>query len=364
MCSVRTRPSARTMRNSPSIGFPSTRQSVTIAVSRGWSSEKRVEPSSSRGSGPASGERPKIWKSSSDQVTSSVSRFHSALPMRVCRSSVVVPGATGESGGLRGGRQPFPEPAEVLAEVVELVHGQVAERALPAALRVVLVHDGVAAHRVHVAPQPPGPGDQGVHRSRLGRLRGAVRVQMGRHGHSDAGAAMRTRHGQVLKQDRLRLWHSPRRAVRRLATSVQALLPAYAAGLPVSRRAYERIRSPAAGPAGREELVRPSARPARGRAGTAGKGRSARHSSSVRAKCSHQRGPSGEPVITPPGDPPEGDPSPVRAEPGGLGARSVATGVTPSPRFPPRPVIATLRVGNQPVAVRAAGRGQGGDTTR
>ena len=35
MCTVRMAPSGRTTRNSPSIGLPSTRQSVTIAVSTG-----------------------------------------------------------------------------------------------------------------------------------------------------------------------------------------------------------------------------------------------------------------------------------------------------------------------------------------
>lgn len=39
------------------------------------------------------------------------------------------------------------------AEVVELMHGQIAQRALPAVLRVVLVQDGVPAYGVHVSAQ-------------------------------------------------------------------------------------------------------------------------------------------------------------------------------------------------------------------
>ncbi len=80
MCRVRIRPSGRRMRISPSIGRPSTRQSVTIDVNSGWSSGRSTDGSSSRDSAPAAGSLPKISYSSSDQLTSSVSRFHSALP--------------------------------------------------------------------------------------------------------------------------------------------------------------------------------------------------------------------------------------------------------------------------------------------
>ncbi len=48
---VRTRLSGSTMRNSPSIGRPSTRQPVTMAVSFGWSSGRRTDGRSSRESG-------------------------------------------------------------------------------------------------------------------------------------------------------------------------------------------------------------------------------------------------------------------------------------------------------------------------
>ncbi len=88
-----------------------------------------------------------------------------------------------------GGGQALLELVQVLAQIVEMVHGEVAQRALPAALGVVVVDDGVAAHRVHAAAQPPGLRDQCVHRSRLGRLRGTVREQVGRHEDSDTGAA-------------------------------------------------------------------------------------------------------------------------------------------------------------------------------
>ncbi len=80
MCTVRTVPSGRTTWNSPSMGRPSTRQSVTIEVSFGRSSVSTRDGNSSRLSGAAAGSRPRIWKSSPDHSASSVSRFHSALP--------------------------------------------------------------------------------------------------------------------------------------------------------------------------------------------------------------------------------------------------------------------------------------------
>ena len=54
--------------------------------------------SSSSGSGPAPGGRPKIWYSSSDQLTSSLRRFHSALPTRLSIESRGVGGRRGRRG--------------------------------------------------------------------------------------------------------------------------------------------------------------------------------------------------------------------------------------------------------------------------
>lgn len=70
-----------------------------------------------------------------------------------------------------------------------MVDGEIAQCALPAALCVVVVDDGVAADGVDFAPELPGLRDQRVHRPWLWGLRGAVRVQVGRHLNSDTGAA-------------------------------------------------------------------------------------------------------------------------------------------------------------------------------
>ncbi len=69
------------------------------------------------------------------------------------------------------------------AEIVELMDRQVAQGALPAHLRVVLVDQGgVPPHRVHIAAQPLRPVDQRVDGIALGRLGGgAVRGGVGRH---------------------------------------------------------------------------------------------------------------------------------------------------------------------------------------
>ncbi|CAM5662608.1 hypothetical protein SCYAM73S_02972 [Streptomyces cyaneofuscatus] len=93
MCSVRTWPSGRTIRNSPSIGCPSTRQPVTMEVSFGWSSGNSTDGRSSRERGGEPGGRPKISYNSSDQLTSSVRRFHSALPTRFAEEPADAPSA-------------------------------------------------------------------------------------------------------------------------------------------------------------------------------------------------------------------------------------------------------------------------------
>lgn len=89
--------------------------------------------------------------------------------------------------GLLG--QPLPELSEVGAEVVEVVHRQLAERALPAHPRVVLVDaHGVAPHRVHITAQPARPVDQRVDGIALRRLwGGAVRREGDGMTYSDAG---------------------------------------------------------------------------------------------------------------------------------------------------------------------------------
>lgn len=76
------------------------------------------------------------------------------------------------------------------AEVVQVVHRQLAQRPLPPGVRVVLVHDahGVAPHRVHVAAQPARAVDQRVDGLALGRLwRGAVRGEGDGMSYSDTG---------------------------------------------------------------------------------------------------------------------------------------------------------------------------------
>jgi hypothetical protein len=63
--------------------------------------------------------------------------------------------------------QPVAELAEVLAEVVELVHGEVAQRPLPAPPGILVVERGVAPHRVDLPAQLARLRDEGVHRSGL-----------------------------------------------------------------------------------------------------------------------------------------------------------------------------------------------------
>ncbi len=115
------------------------------------------------------------------------------------------------------------------AEVVELVHGEVAQGALPPLPRVVLVRRGVPADGVDLAAQAAGLRDQRVHRARLRRLGGTVREQRGRH------VVLRYRRGAATGQEgaRVRLLHSPGRPVRGLATLDPVVLLTYAKG-PVS----------------------------------------------------------------------------------------------------------------------------------
>ncbi|CAM5650189.1 hypothetical protein SBADM41S_03314 [Streptomyces badius] len=188
MCSVRVSPSGRTIRNSPSIGRPSTRQPVTMAVSTGWSSGSSADGRSSRERGAESSGLPKISYSSSDQLDSSVRRFRlgAAHPAQQGTGLGVLRGFLAPRGGASGARarQTRPELAQMLAEGVQVVHGQLAQGALPAQLRVVLVgHDGVPPHGVHISAQSARPVDQVVDRRRArGRLWcGAVREEGGRH---------------------------------------------------------------------------------------------------------------------------------------------------------------------------------------
>ncbi|GAA2294822.1 hypothetical protein GCM10010234_40570 [Streptomyces hawaiiensis] len=71
----------------------------------------------------------------------------------------------------------------MFVEVVELVQGQVVQGALPALARLIRSFPlGVAAHRVHVALEPPRLRYERVDRAARGRLGGwAVRGEVGRH---------------------------------------------------------------------------------------------------------------------------------------------------------------------------------------
>ncbi|CAM5666616.1 hypothetical protein SCALM49S_07910 [Streptomyces californicus] len=187
MCRVRVWPSARTMRNSPSIARPSTRQPVTMAVSSGWSSGSRTDGRSSRDRGADPGGLPKISYNSSDQAHSSVRRFHSALPTPY--DGAPRPGASG-AGPSSASRpsvscpvSPDPQPAQVLVQTVQVLHGQLVQGALPAPTGVVLVEqEGVAPYGVDIAAQPPCALDQGVDGVTRGRSWcGAVREEGGRH---------------------------------------------------------------------------------------------------------------------------------------------------------------------------------------
>ncbi len=120
-----------------------------------------------------------------------------------------------------------PQLSQILAEVVQLMDGEVAECPLPAQLGIVVVDDGgVAPYRVHIAAQQPGPVDQGVDGVPLGRLwGGGVRKQMGRH------LVLRyRRYGRFVGVDRTRLLHRLEGPVRALATLDTFLLLAYAVG--------------------------------------------------------------------------------------------------------------------------------------
>lgn len=79
----------------------------------------------------------------------------------------------------------------MLVEVVQVLHGELAQSVLPASLGVVLVeHDGVPPYGVHVPPQPTRPVDQGVDGVGRGRLWcGAVREEGDGISYSDTGAA-------------------------------------------------------------------------------------------------------------------------------------------------------------------------------
>ncbi|BBJ45878.1 hypothetical protein SSPO_085960 [Streptomyces antimycoticus] len=70
-------------------------------------------------------------------------------------------------------------------QIVQLVGGELAQRTLPAHLRVVRtaqIRDGVAADGVEPAAEPLGLRDEGVDRVTLGRWNGGmVRGAGGRH---------------------------------------------------------------------------------------------------------------------------------------------------------------------------------------
>src|ERR1044072_1738254 len=80
----------------------------------------------------------------------------------------------------------------MLAEVVQMMDGEIAQRALPAQLgfvrRTAQVRRGVAPHGGDAAAEPPGLRDQRVDRAALGRRGGEmVRGAGGRHVFSDTG---------------------------------------------------------------------------------------------------------------------------------------------------------------------------------
>jgi hypothetical protein len=60
----------------------------------------------------------------------------------------------------------------VFVEVVELVHRQIAQRALPASLGVRTVEGGVPPYGVHLAAQPSRLRNERVDRAAPGRLGG------------------------------------------------------------------------------------------------------------------------------------------------------------------------------------------------
>ncbi|GAA4889214.1 hypothetical protein GCM10023237_03290 [Streptomyces coeruleoprunus] len=137
---------------------------------------------------------------------------------------------TGPGAGLRRRgcvRHAVAQLPQLGAQVVELMHREVAQGALPAALRVVLVAPGVAAYGVHLSAQTAGLRDEGVHSAALGRLlAGTVREQMGRH------VVLRYRRGGqgLTARTGIRLLHRWRHLVRDLATLDTVVLLAYAKG--------------------------------------------------------------------------------------------------------------------------------------
>ena len=169
------------------MGLASTRQSVTIAVSFGRSSSNTREGSSSRVSGGAAGSRPRIWYSSPDQLASSVSRFHSALPTRLSSEPRRGAGGTARTAGAASGDGtgggPSRNCAKCSSRSSELMQRQVVQRALPPLLRVrSVVTVRVPAYGVHVALEPPRLRYERVDRAAPWRLGGgAVRREMGRH---------------------------------------------------------------------------------------------------------------------------------------------------------------------------------------
>lgn len=79
----------------------------------------------------------------------------------------------------------------MLVEVVQVFYRQFAQGTLPAQLGVVLVeHDGVPPHGVHIPAQPTRPVDQGVDGVMREKLWcGAVREEGDGISYSDTGAA-------------------------------------------------------------------------------------------------------------------------------------------------------------------------------
>ena len=140
------------------MGRPSTRQSVTIAVSIGRSSSRTREGSSSRVSGGAAGSRPRIWYSSSDQTglvrqqvplgAADPAEQRAAAGERAARFArrAAASGVDGTGGG------PSLQLAKVLVEVVELVQREVAQRALPAPLGVRSVARGASRRTASTSP--------------------------------------------------------------------------------------------------------------------------------------------------------------------------------------------------------------------
>lgn len=232
MCTVRTPPSGRRTRNSPSMGLASIRQSVTIAVSLGRSSSRTREGSSSRVRGSAAGSRPRIWYSSPDQLASSVRRFHSALPTRLRsesrRGAVAtaatagsVPAVSGASGRGCGPSRSWAKcSSRSLSWCIARSYSARCQRpcgSVPSAgVSRRTASTSPLSCRVCVMSASTEPRAGGWAAGRSAERWGGMT-------HSDEGT-VRPR----LTEDRLRLLHSLRRPVRDLATHETVVLLAYA----------------------------------------------------------------------------------------------------------------------------------------